>query len=353
MGAALDIVTESNFEEQYRRATKLADDRYNEIKRLRREAGDLQTQIDTTARVLARIAQVQPERMVIPDWLRQDGSGQLKRATPVLMLSDLHLDEVVDSEEMDGMNAYDRTIALRRFERTINHTVDFLKSHVAGVHFDGIVCALLGDILTGNIHEELAKTNVSPVPASIVYWVPQIASGLRYLADEFGSVYVPTVDGNHDRSTKRIQYKNRVEESYAWIIYNWLADTLKDDSRIQFGISTSPEQLISIYNMRLLLAHGDGASGGQGIGGIWPPIMRWVHKKQGVYSSTGRPFDLCLMGHWHQLTFGSSFFINGSLKGYDEYARGNGFAFERPQQALFLVTPEHGITMRTSIFAED
>jgi hypothetical protein len=44
--------------------------------------------------------------------------------------------------------------------------------------------------------------------------------------------------------------------------------------------------------------------------------------------------------------------VNGSLKGYDEYAKDGGFGFERPQQALFFVTPEHGIVQRLPVFAE-
>jgi hypothetical protein len=45
--------------------------------------------------------------------------------------------------------------------------------------------------------------------------------------------------------------------------------------------------------------------------------------------------------------------INGSLKGYDEYAWNNSFSFEQPQQALFLVTPEHGASFHMPIRCMD
>ena len=72
-----------------------------------------------------------------------------------------------------------------------------------------------------------------------------------------------------------------------------------------------------------------------------------------LYSRSNDDFDYAVIGHWHSLLYGQDFIVNGSTKGYDEYARANGFGFERPQQALFLVTPEHGITNRMHIFADD
>jgi len=37
--------------------------------------------------------------------------------------------------------------------------------------------------------------------------------------------------------------------------------------------------------------------------------------------------------------------VNGSLKGYDEYAYANNFPFEEPQQGMWLTHPENGITI--------
>jgi hypothetical protein len=45
--------------------------------------------------------------------------------------------------------------------------------------------------------------------------------------------------------------------------------------------------------------------------------------------------------------------VNGSLKGYDEYASVNNFPPERAQQAAWLTTPEHGVTLQFPIFCDD
>lgn len=340
-------------EERLAKVQALATERENEIQRMRRSEGRAWERVETLEKILGRVAQLSPSEKQVPTWVAPKRKTKAHMGTPVLVLSDFHLDEVVDRGEMDGMNEYNREIAEARLDRVVNFTVDYLRTYTAGVTFEGIVVPMLGDIIAGAIHEELAKTNESPMPATIVHWVPKIASALTYLADEFGRVFVPTVDGNHDRVGKHIQYKNRAEESFAWIVYHWLADSVKNDDRITFSISQSPEHLVTIHDTTFLLAHGDGTRGGQGIGGIWPPILRYVTKKQDSYSAIRKSFDYALLGHWHQLVWGPNFIINGSMIGYNEYARGLALRYERPQQALFLVTPENGITTRAPIFCED
>lgn len=331
---------------------KLNEDKTNEIKRTQRLLAASEKELLTAKAMLDRYATIKPADMKVPAWLKPKGKRRARTATPVLMLSDLHLDEVVDLHEMDGINEYNREIATQRLDRVVNGAVDLLKNYISGVHYDGVVVPLLGDIITGEIHEELTKTNEAPVPATIVHWVPLLASALRHISDEFGPVFVPCVAGNHDRTTFKTPTKKRMESSYSWLIYSWLADTLRDRPEITFGISTSPEQLINVYDTRFLLAHGDAFRSQGGVGGLYPALLKWLYRRHGLYSQTKNDFDFALIGHWHSLLWGTDFIINGSLKGYDEFARHYGFHFERPQQALFLVTPERGITHRVPVHAD-
>ena len=48
---------------------------------------------------------------------------------------------------------------------------------------------------------------------------------------------------------------------------------------------------------------------------------------------------MVIMGHYHQYISIKGAIVNGSLKGYDEYAMGNRFAFEIPKQALWFTHP--------------
>lgn len=303
--------------------------------------------------ILDRFTAIKPGDMKVPQWItpktRRRGPH---RATGLLMLSDLHLDEVVDRYEMAGLNEYDRSIAERRLAHTVESTAMLAKDYVAGVHWDGIVVALNGDVITGDIHDELARTNEAPVPASISHWVPRLASALGHLADTFGSCHVVCTDGNHDRTYKKIPAKKRAESSNAWIIYNWLADLCRPDERITFAITTAESQVFPIYETTFHQVHGDAFRSAGGVGGLYPSLLKYLLRMDHLWSSHGKAIDMHLLGHWHQLIFGPNFTVNGSTKGYDEYAKRSGFGFERPQQAFMVVTPENGVTQRIPVFCD-
>ena len=316
---------------------------------LQRSLDKERARADTAEERLGRVTQIKAADAKIPAWVARKPRGKrAHHATPVTVWSDLHLDEVVQPDEVDGRNAYNRAVAESRFQRLVDSTVELMRSYVAGVTFDGIVVALGGDIITGTIHEELEATNEATVPQTIVHWVQVMASGITSLADEFGAVFVPCVDGNHDRSTRKIRYKQRAEMAWSWVFYNWLADVLRDDKRVTFSISKSPDLIFPVYDTRFLLTHGDAFRGGGGVGGIYPPMLRWLTKKHVTHE-----FDIALIGHWHQLLYGQGIYVNGSLKGWDEFALGHGFGFERPQQMLFVVTPENGVTIKTQVYADN
>lgn len=324
-----------------------------DIRGLKATNKKLTDDVASLQRLLDRYSTIKPEDTKIPKWLKpKRGTRTVHSATAVLLLSDLHLDEVVDFHEMDGINEYNRAIAKERVERIVNKTVELLRTYVAGVHFDGLVAAFLGDNITGVIHDELERTNEAPPAASIVYWVPILAAALEYLAGEFERLYVPCVDGNHDRFYKKTPKKQRAESSLAWIIYNWLADHLRDDERITFGISTSPEQLIDVYDTTLLLSHGDGFRSAGGVGGLYPSMLKWLLRKHQLYSAQKRDFDYALIGHWHSPLWGQDFVVNGSTKGYDEYAKDAGFIHSNPSQQLFTLVPERGIAQRITVEGE-
>ena len=225
---------------------------------------------------------------------------------------------------------------------------------MSGVEFDGIVVALNGDIITGEIHHELAVTNEAPTMATIVHWVPKLASAIVHLADSFGKVHVPCTDGNHDRdpSKRRTPAKRRAESSFAWIIYSWLADLLRDDDRITFSLTTAPGQIYSVYGTVMHQIHGDGFRSQGGVGGLYPSMLKYLLRQDALYSAHNQRIDCHLIGHWHQLLFGPNFCVNGSLKGYDEYAKSLGFGFELPRQALMIVTPERGIVQQMPVYCD-
>lgn len=341
-----------------------------EVEELRRRVFDLERRLasqgDTEKRARdaeARITKLERElgilagigdRLEPPRWLTSPSKATTKhRAIAWLMLSDLHLDEVVEPVQVMGANAYDREIAVGRLARTFSNFVKVTRDNWTSITYDGVIMPLGGDIFSGDIHEELKETNEDTILGSLDFWLDHLAAGISMLADEFGKVHVPVVVGNHGRMTRKPRAKFRARSNFDWFVGRALQRMFASDKRVTFDVSESADCLIEAYDYRIMLTHGDQASGGQGIGGIWPPIMRLNARKRQRQEQIGRRYDLLIMGHWHSLVFGPDFIVNGSLKGEDEYAFVENFGFEPPRQAAWLMVPEYGVTWTAPIFSQD
>ena len=322
------------------------DDLSSQLGAARKALAESERQRDT----LERVAEASRRELKPPSWLARKPKKAERVATLWTVLSDLHLDEVVDPSEVDGRNAYDRAIAVQRMERYFSGVVKVSRHYLTGLTYDGVVCALGGDLISGDIHEELSESNEGTALETVLFWTERLAAGLALLADEFGKVHVPVVVGNHGRRTRKPRAKKRARDNFDWLIGQMLARHFSGDDRVTFQIPDGTDALIQTYDSTFLLTHGDQVGGGGGIGGIWPPIMRMVAKKRVRYE-----FDTLVCGHWHNLIQAASqgLIVNGSLKGYDEYAAISNFAPERAQQALWVVTPEHGTTFSAPVLVEN
>lgn len=331
-----------------------------ELARVRRER-DRAT--NENARLLAELAELQQVLDVVesaadarldpPAWLSPAKPSKNKRATLVLMLSDTHFDEVVRVDEVGGLNAYDRRIAELRLKAWAENSVKLARHYLAGVTYDGVVVLLGGDIFSGDIHEELAQTNEDTMLGSLLHWAEQLSAALGLLAGEFGKVHVAAVPGNHGRMSRKPRAKLRARTNFDWLLAKMIERHFAADKRFTFQVGDGADVLVKIYGHGHLLTHGDQAHGGGGIGGIWPPIMRLRARKAQRAMSTGETFSTLWLGHWHQLIQTPGLVVNGSLKGTDEYAFIGNFGHEVPQQALAVVTPEHGVTMQCPVFVQD
>lgn len=288
-----------------------------------------------------------------PQWLGPKAPAKKKHATLALLLSDTHFDEVVNPEEVGGLNKYDRKIAEQRLQNWTGNSIKLARHYLSGLTYDGVVLMLGGDTFSGDIHEELAQTNADTILGSVLHWSEQISAAIDVFASEFGKVHIAAVPGNHGRLTRKPRAKLRAKTNIDWLLAKMVERQYAASKNVTFQVSENADALINIYGQGHLLTHGDQVNGGGGIGGIWPPIMRMRARKAQRAMEISQPFQTLWMGHWHQLIQTPGIVVNGSLKGTDEYAWLNNFGHEVPQQALAVVTPEHGVTMQAPVFCMD
>ena len=288
-----------------------------------------------------------------PSWLVETKPSKSSPGVPTLFASDWHHGEVIEPSQVGGINQYNLNIAHDRQKQLITRTIDLLDSHMVNPSYPGIVFALGGDMVSGDIHDELKETNDIPLIPAVLDLLNILTWCITTLADRFGRVFVPCVTGNHGRNTLKIRAKDRHYTSFDWLTYQLLEKHFKSDPRVSFLIPDGPDAYYRVFGHRYLLTHGDAFRAGDSMIGPLGPIIRGDHKKRGRNNQIDMPYDTLMLGHFHQLVQMQRLIVNGSLCGYNEYAYAGNFPFERPRQGLWLTHPQHGITISMPVNVSD
>jgi len=332
-----------------------------EQERLKDQVRDLKAQIESVRRetmdaeyIKEKIIGVRDSLDDIPAWVLRPMAKKHAGNVPTLFASDWHAGEKVFPGQINGVNEYDLAIMERRARRMVEVATALLKHHLTSKEYPGIVFPLGGDMVTGDIHEELTNTNDAPTPVAVVRLFGTLVWCIKTSADQFGHVYIPCVTGNHGRLTKKPMAKNRNFTNWDWLLYMFLAKHFEDDKRVQFNIARGIDVDWNVFGYRYHLEHGDNlGQGGDGIIGAIGPIIRGDHRNRSLATQLDRAYDTMMVGHWHQLIQLVRVIVNGSLKGYDEYARKFKFPFEIPQQALWVTNAEQGISFQMPVHLEN
>lgn len=330
-------------------------------KQMRIKISDLKKQVDrlhdrllNEDKVKDMIHGIMDRKPVPPVWTSKAPHAGAP-GIPMTIWSDFHWGEVVKSDQVHGLNSFNLTIARQRLHTLVDKTINLCFNHMVKPDYPGIVLMLGGDMVSGDIHDELEITNETPSGPVLIDLLENLIAGIDKLVKSFGRVWVVGVTGNHGRTNKKPRFKNRQYTNYDWIIYQLLKTHYKGNDSIQFLIPDGADAMFSVYNTRFLLTHGDnlGVNGGDGIIGLIGPVMRGDFKIRNAQSSIGRPYDVLVLGHWHTYFPTPKIIINGSLKGFDEYAHLKLRAKpERAIQALWFVHPENGITNHWPIYCD-
>ena len=318
-------------------------------KSLKAETEELKKQLAEARNSLSIAEKIQPQK-VKPLKIKGRKKGHV--VTAGAFLSDTHFDEVINLSQSGGVNEYNREIAEKRLEKFAEKVIITSFDLMKGFSIEHLDLPFGGDIVSGNIHEELANSNEAEIMDTVIHWSGKLGQVVITLAKEFPSIYIPCVVGNHGRNSRKPRHKGRARDNFDWLIYRQVLKTVEAAGvkNVTFDISDSTDVLWQRYDKGWCLTHGDQASGGQGWGGIFSPIMRLQDKKSRSYAARGQFFDYLIMGHWHQFFDCGSVLVNGALKGFDEFAHNLNFTPQPPQQAFWLTAPEKGKIVSCPLF---
>ena len=287
--------------------------------------------------------------------------GKVRAASAQSMiapLADTHIGDNVEADEMVGLNSYNIDIFNKRLYGWATQVLTLAELRRNSVEIDELVIPMLGDMISGDIHMELALTNNDHNMGQMIRGANLIAQALMFLAPHFDKVRVPCVVGNHGRMTRKPPMKNKYMD-WDYMLYQWVSVFCRNQKNIEFHIPKSFMTSIEVKNRNILVSHGDfvnGAGSGTAISKGILNMRNILQFRKGLQDEIGKLrneeiglpeyFDSVLIGHFHridEIDIGTgAIHICGCMKGGDEFAMQRVQAINKPRQLALYYHPKYG-----------
>jgi hypothetical protein len=256
-------------------------------------------------------------------------------ATMVVLLSDIHCEETVRPETVNGLNSFDLDVCQARLEELQERFFTMLAHERELTRIERVVLWLGGDLISGMIHPELAEENALH-PLAAIRWIGERLRGfLDAVAGNAKEIVIATSCGNHGRTTEKLR-TNEADTSYEHHLYLTMraAETRKN---VQWLVGEGHLNYVNLNGFKIRFCHGHAVRYQGGIGGIHVPLNKAI----AAWDATERA-DLTCLGHWHQFSWGRAgrYVSNGSVIGHSAYAVRIKATYEPPCQAAIVI--DHG-----------
>ena len=230
-----------------------------------------------------------------PVALTNSVKGKKHDATMVVLLSDVHCEEVVRSEQVNGLNAFDLDVCEKRLIELQQRFFTMLEHERSLTKIDRVVIWLGGDLISGMIHPELAEEN-SLHPLAATRWIGErLRAFIDAAADSVKEIVVATSCGNHGRTTEKLR-TNEADTSYEHHLYLTMR-AAERRKNVHWQIGEGHLNYVNLDGFRIRFCHGHAVRFQGGIGGIHVPLNKAI----AAWDATERA-DLTCLGHWHQFS---------------------------------------------------
>ena len=298
--------------------------------------------------ILSRLSELETPQIIEIEPKVSNGKSE---SSAVVVWSDWHNEEKVLPGMVGGKNEFNLQIFDRRFEQLLQGTLAWFEIESSRTSIKSLTVAVLGDFISGNIHEDLAESNLlSPVDA-IYNAQGKLISGLQFLLKNTPAdveIVVVCHSGNHGRFTKKQRIATEIGNSLEQYAYYSIRDYFQKETRLKFIIASGYHTFVRYFNGAYVIRyhHGHQINYQGGVGGITIPVNKAI-----AQWNRANPVNLDVFGHFHTKFDGGNFVANGSLIGYNSYAVSIKAGFEKPSQTFFLINREYNEkTMTAPIF---
>jgi len=322
------------------------------LKQYRKEHGRLEVFFD---RVTSAVTPITPLKSVFDKVYRRVGDVSDTPVIPVGHITDSHMGMVQEADEIEHFNEFNPDICDRRNLGFINGFVDWVSLHRGVYNIRECNLIFTGDLISGDIHDELRVTNAFPVPEQIVRAAQVHTKQIALLTPYFEKVTVDFLtEDNHSRLTKKPQAKEAGLNSYGYLIARLMEAYLSKHTNLVFNIHAMHEKVITIGTRNYLITHGHGIRAWMGIPwyGIERRTAREATARQSIIMADVERakeigFNKILHGHFHVPFDTPLYSCGGSVSGTDAYDHQCGRHAE-PSQCGWMLHPKWGEFNRTN-----
>jgi len=308
----------------------------------RKEHGKLQVFFDSVKN------QIKPLTPLKPAVIKKASGSPI---VPVAHITDTHMGAVQHPHEIEGFNAFDPGICEKRSIDYIQKFIGWVEMHRTAYNIRECVVLMTGDLISGDIHDELKITNAFPSPVQVVKAAQLHAQQIGLLAAYFDKVTVEFIsEDNHSRLTKKPQAKEAGYNSMNYLVGILCQTYLLEHKNVDFRIHPMLEKVVDVNGRKYLVCHGHNVKGWMGV--PWYGIERKVGKEAqsrlqlmmqevSIERAKDIGFHKYVFGHFHTAFDSHLYTCGASLSGTDAYDHQAG-RYSPPGQSAWMVHPKHG-----------
>jgi hypothetical protein len=292
-----------------------------------------------------------PKPKALPISPKKTKSHRYSPESVGLIFSDTHVGASYSMDDTGGLSEYNLSIFKRRMQSLTRGVIEIIERHRNMYDLPELHLFCLGDIVAGMNEAGHWSPNYIDLDVydQMAEGVTELRDFIRALSAIFPKVYVYGLTGNHGRIGKPGQQK----ESTNWdrIAYTMVQLMLEQCDNIVWQIPVAWWYLADIQGHSFYLTHGDGIRSSQGI--PWYGLEKAQANINGLMPK--KP-NFTLFGHFHSpaeiQTNSGRIIVNGSFLGGDMYSIKDLRRCDRPEQKIFGIHKNKGITWTYNIYLD-
>lgn len=271
------------------------------------------------------------------------------QSTALLILNDWHAGERIDLDQVNGVNEYNLDVCEKRATKVFAKSLEWLDRARSQATINNMVVALLGDFISGAIHDELLESDFLSPSQSTIFVQQILIDGIQYILDnaKIKNLVLPCCPGNHGRTTPDRRIATDADNSFEFMMYQNLSSYFRKNPKVHFVLTRSYYNYVTIEGRETRFCHGQNTRFNGGVGGATIPINKSITAQNKI-----KPADIDYMGHLHSYIDTLTWTLCPSMIGQSPFGIAAKGEYCPPAQIFSIINQKHGKVCSEMLYAD-